>query len=275
MGQVVMGSEAFKATPLRNGILAALPADEMRQVEPYLGQVSLHARETLHRAGEPIEYVYFPEGAVVSLLSVLEDGATVETAMVGQEGLVGLSVFHRAPSPTEQAIVQGEGTARRMSAESFAAAANSCPTLQNRVHRFALAQMTLTAQSSACDRRHSVVQRCARWLLIAYDRASSEEIGLTHLFLSQMLGVRRSSVTVAAESLRGAGAIEYTRGRVRVKDRQKLEALSCECYSMIRAAYARLLDPGAVQAPGTPSSLFLQPVLHKELNDEGVARGVW
>ncbi|OLE98124.1 MAG: hypothetical protein AUG75_00150, partial [Cyanobacteria bacterium 13_1_20CM_4_61_6] len=249
---------------LGNRILSSLPIQDYDRIASHLERIDLGSMEVLYDAQQPLEYVYFPESAIVSLLSVVTDGKAMETAMVGSEGMVGLPVFHGVAMPNERALVQTDGSAMRMRASAFVAAVEGCGDLQRLVHRFAEARTTLTSQSSACDRTHSVVQRCARWLLLTHDRAQSDEFGVTHQFLSQMLGVRRSSVTVAAESLRTAGAIEYTRGRVRVIDRERLEALSCECYPLIRAAYDRLLAaekrPGATSDDAVEAGEMTKPV---------------
>ena len=203
--------------------------------------VTLSANKVLVEAEQPIQHVYFPTSAVLSVLSVMTNRVAVETAVVGFEGMAPLSAFHHVDSAAEQVIVQVPGDALRISRETFHRLLASAPSLRPHLHQYSQALFTFAAQSSACNRQHSVVQRCARWLLTTHDRVPGDDFYLTHLFLSQMLGVRRSSVTIAAEVLRAAGGITYTRGRVRIVNREILESRSCECYAIIRSTYDRLL----------------------------------
>jgi len=172
----------------------------------------------------------------------MSDGSGVETAIVGSEGIAPLAAFHGVYGPVEQIIAQVPGEAWRVTREAFDGAVRQLPSLSPVLHRYAQALFTMAAQSSGCNRKHSVVQRCARWLLLTHDRVPGDEFALTHLFLAQMLGVRRSSVTIAAEALRAAGAITYTRGRIKIVDRDILRSRCCECYDVIRTTYDRLID---------------------------------
>ena len=225
----------------RNRILAALPPDELAVVEPQLTRVALRTRQVLGDPGQPIPLVCFPEDAVVSQISVMADGSGIETATVGHDGMTGLALFHGVDATPEQVFVQVPGIGHTLSADAFRDALPRCPTLVRILHRFAQALYTFVAQSSGCNRKHGVDQRCARWLLLVHDRVGRDRIELTQLFLSQMLGVRRATVTVAAGALQKAGAIRYTRGRITVVDRVRLEAASCECYAVIRSTFDRLL----------------------------------
>lgn len=225
-----------------NALLALLPPHEAQRIHDRAELVTLASRDLISDSERPIEYVYFPTTAVLSVLSVMTDGSAVETAVVGNEGMAPLSAFHDVPSAAEQIIAQVPGESLRISASAFSAILRDAPALVAALHRFSQALFTLAAQTSGCNRKHSVVQRCARWLLLSHDRVPGNEIELTHLFLSQMLGVRRSSVTVAAEALRAAGAIAYTRGAIAVVDRKALQARACECYEIVRATYDRLLQ---------------------------------
>ena len=224
-----------------NGLLAALPPDQRQRVIGVAKFVSLTENKVLTEAEQPIQFVYFPTTAVLSVLSVMTNGIGVETAVVGWEGMAPLAAFHHVERAAEQVIVQVPGDALRISRQDFHAVMAEAPAMRRLLHPYSQALFTFAAQSSACNRQHSVVQRCARWLLTTHDRVPGDEFYLTHLFLSQMLGVRRSSVTIAAEVLRAAGAITYTRGRVRIANRELLLSRSCECYSIIRSTYDRLL----------------------------------
>jgi CRP-like cAMP-binding protein len=233
----------------RNRILAALPPDELATVEPHLERIPLTTRMVLCDPGRPIQAVVFPEDAIVSQIAIMADGSAIETATVGSDGMSGLSLFHGVDQTPEQAFVQVPGEGYRMSAEAFRGVLPRCPTLVATLHRFAQALFTLVAQSSGCNRKHSVDQRCARWLLLVHDRVGRDRWELTQLFLSQMLGVRRASVTVAAGALQKAGAIRYTRGRIEVVDRARLEAASCECYAVIRSVSDQLMGGEPTTSP--------------------------
>jgi CRP-like cAMP-binding protein len=174
--------------------------------------VELELRQIVFDVDRPIAHVHFPEAAVVSVLSVMADGAAVETATVGREGMVGLPVFLGSDRTSAQAFAQVPGPALRMAADDFRAAVADTPTLALALHRYTLALFTLVAQGSACNRLHTMVERCARWLLLTHDRVGHDEFGLTHQFLSQMLGVRRATVTEAMGALQEAGAVDYHDG---------------------------------------------------------------
>jgi CRP-like cAMP-binding protein len=190
----------------------------------------------------PITHVYLPETAIVSMLCVLPDRSAVETAIVGREGMASVAVFHGVERTPEQAVVQVAGTMLSIESGVFMDFVKEAPRLRVALHRFSQALYTFASQSSACNRMHSVSQRCARWLLATHDRLDADEFPLTHLFLSQMVGVRRSSVTLAAEELRDAGAIAYARGKISIVSRTKLREHSCDCYEIVRATYDRLME---------------------------------
>ena len=233
----------------RNRILALLPVDEFEGLRPALERVRLETRQVVVDVGAPIEHVYFPETAVVSIVSVMPDGSAVETATVGHEGMVGIPVFLGAGSMAAQAFAQVPGDALRMSAGDLRAEVRRGGVLPDVLGRYTQALFTHVAQSSACNRLHPVEQRCARWLLATHDAVGADSFEMTHLFLSQMLGVRRATVTEVAGRLQNAGLIEYGRGRIRVVDRPGLEAAACECYGIIRSEFARLMDGGAYPSP--------------------------
>lgn len=201
---------------------------------------SLERRQVLCEANEPIRYVYFPLSGLVSLVNATINGATIEVAMVGHEGLVGLSVFFGNETMPLTAVVQMPGEAFRISAATLREEARRNGPLVEQVHLFAHALLAQVAQSAACLSHHSVSQRCARWLLMTHDRVGGRELELTQDLLAQMLGVRRASVSAAAAKLQKAGLIRYRRGHVTVVDREALERASCECYGIIKAEYDRL-----------------------------------
>jgi CRP-like cAMP-binding protein len=228
----------------RNRLLASLPHDEYEKLVPNLEPVSAEYRQICFDIDQPIEHVYFPERCLVSVLSAMSDGTAVETATVGHEGLVGLAVFLGADRTSAQAFVQIPGPALRMRADAFRAAVAASPAFAAMIARYTQALFTLVAQSSACNRLHMMTERCARWLLHTHDRIEQDEFPLTHQFLSQMLGVRRATVTEAMRAVQATGAITYAMGRVTVCDRALLENAACECYTIITREFDRLLDGG-------------------------------
>jgi CRP-like cAMP-binding protein len=233
----------------RNRILSALPPDELERILPNLELVELPLRTVLIDPNQPIEHVYFVEEGVVSVLGVMLDGTAVETATIGYEGMVGIPVFLGAESMAAQAFTQVSGRAYRMPAETFRQALEQGGELPRLLGRFTQALMTFMGQNSACNRVHTAEQRCARWLLLTADRAGHETMDLTHLFLSQMLGVRRATVTEIAGGLQERGFIDYSRGRITIVDRAGLEATSCECYRVIGSEFDRLLENRATPSP--------------------------
>jgi PAS domain S-box-containing protein len=232
-----------------NALLEALPADQRQRFLGVATAVSLESGKVIADAEQPIQYVYFPTTAVLSILSVTTAKMGVETAVVGYEGMSPLAVFHQVDRTAEQVVVQVPGDALRMTREDFHAALAESPVMRVQLQKYAQALFTFAAQSSACNRQHPVMQRCARWLLTTHDRVPGDQFHLTHLFLSQMLGIRRSSVTVSAEVLRSAGAITYTRGRIHVTNRDELLERSCECYAIVRSTYDRLLNGTHTASP--------------------------
>ena len=221
----------------KNRILRALSDKQRAQVAPDLESVFLHVKQVLAAPEEPTRYVYFPRDAVLSLLVPMEDGTAVEGAMLGNEGVVGLQVFLGEGAPMEEIVVQVPGEAARMRANDFRIAfAGSCE-LQMLLHRYSLALMTQLARVAGCNRLHSVEKRAARWLLMCRDRTGRDTFPLTHECLASLLGVRRASVSVAAEALQNAGVIGYQRGTITVLDVERLEAASCEDYLLCRAGY--------------------------------------
>lgn len=242
-------NEQAIATGRNNWLLRALPPNEYELVAPHLEHVRLQTGHVVCDVHTPIEYVYFPEVGVISSLSVMADGSAVETATIGPEGIAGIAVFHGVDTTPEHAFVQVPGEGYRMSSEALRAILPSAPTLTAALHKYSVALFTLAGQNSGCNRKHSVLRRCARWLLMTHDRVQRDQFELTHHVLSQMLGVRRASVTEAALALSELGAIEYRRGLVTVLDRAALERAACECYGIIRSTFDRLLGDGDTPSP--------------------------
>ena len=221
--------------PQANRLLATLPKSEYKRLLPKLKTVSLVLGEELYEPGDVIKYVYFPNDSIISLISQTSETSWPEVAMVGNEGMAGLAVFMGVDSSPTRALVQGSGTAMRMSSAALRTEANRLGNLHRLLHRYSHSLLTQVAQSSACNRFHLVNARLARWLLMTNDRLGAAEFPLTQEFLSSMLGVRREGVSKAAGALQAARLIRYSRGIITVLDRRGLEAKSCACYAIIRA----------------------------------------
>ena len=218
-----------------NRLLATLPKNEYKRLLPKLKTVNLVLGEVLYESGDAIKYVYFPNDSIISLISELSESSWLEVGMVGNEGMAGLAVFMGVNSSATRALVQGSGTAMRMSSAAVRTEANRLGSLHHLLHRYSHSLMAQVAQSSACNRFHLVDARLARWLLMTNDRLGVEEFPLTQEFLSNMLGVRREGVSKAAGTLQAARLIRYSRGVITLLSRRGLEAKSCECYSIIKA----------------------------------------
>ena len=225
-----------------NRLLRRLPPDQYAALLPYLEPVELNNRQVLWQPDTTIHSVYFPRTCVISLLTPLADEQPVEAATVGREGMAGTPVVLGVRVTNLQAITQVSGLAARLDAERFTGYLRQADgALFALLLRYAQALQEQTAQSVACNRRHAIEERCARWLLMTQDRVGVDQFGLTQDFLAFMLGVRRASVTVAAGMLQQAGLIRYHRGKITVVDRDGLEAASCECYKVVRRKYEQLL----------------------------------
>jgi CRP-like cAMP-binding protein len=226
-----------------NRILAALPDAEQDRLGEAFELEDLDLKRVVLGPGAPIASVYFPVDAVVSTLTQLDEGPNVEIATIGNEGLVGLTVAlgGSAMNPKEEAVVQVPGRALTIDAERFRDEIGRADGLSSAVNRYTQAFLSQVSQQVACNGLHSVEQRCARWLLLTHDRVRTDEFPMTQEFLAQMLGVRRASVSVTAGVLQRAGFVEFRRGRLRVTDREGLEGASCECYSVTREVFDRLL----------------------------------
>jgi CRP-like cAMP-binding protein len=226
-----------------NRLLQALPEADYERLKGALRSRSVETKHELHEPGQRIDMVHFPIDAVVSVLTQMDEGARVEIATIGNEGLVGLSVAwgNGTMNPREVATVQVPGEVVSMAAGAFRTEIQAQGPLSSLVERYTGAFFSQVSQQVACNGLHSIEQRCARWLLLTHDRVGTDEFPMTHEFLSQMLGVRRASVTVTAGILQRAGFVEFRRGRVTVVDRAGLESAACECYGVTREVYDRLL----------------------------------
>lgn len=224
--------------PEQNQLLRALPRAEYNRLLPGLTDVTLRHGEVLFDRGERIGYVYFPQRSVVSLLAPVRDGPGVEVAIIGNEGIVGLSVFLGTATSQSRAVSQVPDGARRLSVRAFARALSRGSVLRQIMLRYAGTLLDQIAQCAACNQRHSVSQRCARWFLMAQDRVGADHFDLTQEFLGQMLDVGRPTVSSAARQLSAAGAITYSRGHVTVTSRTQLEREACPCYAAIVRDYA-------------------------------------
>jgi CRP-like cAMP-binding protein len=223
-----------EGNPVRNAILLGLPAQESEVILPALTFVELRAYDVLQESEEEIKYAYFVDSGMVSILSIMQDGKSVEVGLTGREGCTGLPLAVGFKSSDTRAVVQIPGAAFRISAPGLLKILRQCPVLARQMQRFALFLAMQGSQVAACNRLHEVDERLARWLLMSQDRVGGKVVNLTHEFLGHMLGTRRSSVTVAAGVLSKAGLIAYNRGHVKIQDRSGLEDASCECYGLIR-----------------------------------------
>ncbi len=219
---------------LHNRILLGLPGKECNFLFPKLVFVDLRLHDLLQEAGNPIQYCYFPNTAMASILNVMDDGKSVEVGLAGREGFVGLPVIAGFRSTASRVVTQAEGSAFRINADDMREALRICPQLMVRLLRYSQEATMEVTQIAACNRLHEVEERLARWLLMSHDRIVSDRLPLTQDFLAQMLGTRRASVTVAAGALQRAGLIQYTRGHVSILNREALESACCECYGVIK-----------------------------------------
>jgi CRP-like cAMP-binding protein len=227
-------------------LLAALPAAEYERLLPHLEQVPVGLGWALHESGAPQNHVYFPTDSIVSLLYVMADGSSAEIAIVGNEGLVGISLFMGGDSTPSRAVVQSAGYAYRLKAPLIKGEFERGGALQHLLLRYTQALMTQMAQTAVCNRHHAVEQQLCRWLLLSLDRLPSNVLVMTQELIANMLGVRREGVTEAAGRLQAAGLIHYSRGRITVLDRPGLEARACECYAVVKREVDRLLSGGTI-----------------------------
>ncbi len=241
-----MGNESLATD---NRLLAALPAAEWLRWQPQLEAVELPLGKVLYESGSTMSHVYFPTSAIVSLLYVLEDGASAEIAVVGREGLVGIALFMGGESTPSRAVVQSAGKGYRMRSAVVKEEFDRSAAVLHLLLRYTQALITQMTQTAVCNRHHSLDQQLCRWLLLSLDRLDGSELVMTQELIANMLGVRREGVTEAALKLQSAGLIRYARGHIKVLDRDGLEQRSCECYGVVKKEYDRLLPVVAAAQP--------------------------
>ena len=224
-----------------NQILKALPKSQYQRIASHLKQVNLSSGEVHLEPGEEVREIYFPQTAMISLVSIMMDGSTTEIGLIGNEGMVGLPAILGGKSTTSRSIVQIAGVALKVPAEIILREFHRGEKLQQLVLLYTQALLTQVSQSAACNRQHKIEERLARWLLSVQDCVLQDELPLTQEFIANMLGTRRSGVTVAAGILQQAGIIRYSRGRITILNREDLEATSCECYRLVQNEFVRLL----------------------------------
>jgi len=225
----------------QNHLLAALPAQSLERLLPHLEPISLPLGKVLYESGDALRHVYFPTDSIVSLLYVMENGASAEISVVGNEGLIGIAVFMGGESTPSRAIVQSAGHAFRLPGQRLKDEFNRHGEMLLLMLRYTQALITQMAQTAVCNRHHSIDQQLCRWLLLSLDRLQDNQLIMTQELIANMLGVRREGVTDAAGKLQRLGIIEYSRGHIKVLDRNRLEQLSCECYAVVRKETDRLL----------------------------------
>jgi CRP-like cAMP-binding protein len=227
--------------PRQNHLLAALSVAELKRVRSKLEEVDMPLGDVVYESGRTLDHVYFPTTCIVSLLYVLESGASAEIAVVGYEGVVGVSLFMGGETTPNRAVVQSAGKAYRLPAAIIQQEFRRGGAMQHLMLRYTQSLLTQMAQTAVCNRHHSVDQQLCRWLLLSIDRLTDPEITMTQELIANMLGVRREGVTEAAGKLQKAGVIAYRRGHIKVLNRPRLEEMSCECYQVVRRETDRLL----------------------------------
>jgi CRP-like cAMP-binding protein len=233
--------------PVENHLLAALQDTERQRWLPQLEPIEMPLGQVLYEPGGTLSHVYFPTTAIVSLLYVMENGASAEIAVVGNEGIVGISLFMGGESTSSRAVVQSAGLGLRLKAQTMKDEFNRAGPVLHLLLRYTQALITQMAQTAVCNRHHSLDQQLCRWLLLSLDRLEGNELVMTQELIANMMGVRREGVTEGALKLQQAGLIRYARGHISVLDRHKLEKRSCECYAVVKKEYDRLL-------PGKPAA---------------------
>jgi CRP-like cAMP-binding protein len=236
-------SDAMPDTPnpLQNHLLAALPPDVQERVFPHLELVPMPLGKVLYESGDTLRHVYFPTNAIVSLLYVMESGASAEISVVGNEGLIGVALFMGGESTSSRAIVQSAGYAYQLLGQRIKDEFKRHGAMLHLMLRYTQCLITQMAQTAVCNRHHSIDQQLCRWLLLSLDRLQDNQLTMTQELIANMLGVRREGVTEAASKLQRLGVIKYVRGKITVLDRPKLEKLSCECYAVVKKETDRLL----------------------------------
>ncbi|MGH8668222.1 MAG: Crp/Fnr family transcriptional regulator [Burkholderiales bacterium] len=224
-----------------NRVLAALPEDDLERLRPALEPVVLPLGRSIYEADLPLEHLYFPTHGIISMLHVMENGASGEIAVVGSEGVVGIAMFMGGSTTPSRAVVQSAGRAYRLHKKALQKEFERGGRLQYLLLRFTQALISQMSQTAVCNRHHDIEQQLCRWLLMSLDRLRSDQVVMTQELIANMLGVRREGVTAAAGKLQQARVIRYARGRITVLDRAKLQARACECYLVVRREYERLL----------------------------------
>ena len=228
----------------KNFLLKSLPKDEFERVVKKLEPVNLPLGKVLYESGDKLNYVYFPTTAIISLLYVMENGGTAEIGVVGNDGVLGIALFMGGDTTPNRAVIQSAGAAFKMSAKDLMAEFSLGGKFHNLLLRYTQALITQISQTAVCNRLHSVEQQLCRWLLLSHDRLDSDKLVMTHDLISNMLGVRREGVTLAAQKLVARKLIKSVRGTMTVLDRQGLESAVCECYEVVNTEYNRLLGRG-------------------------------
>jgi CRP-like cAMP-binding protein len=227
--------------PIENRLLAALPVDEYERLRSRLQRIEFALGEVVYEFAGQLDYVFFPTTSIISLLYTMENGASAEMGLTGNDGVVGIALFMGGGTMPNRAVVQSAGGALRMKAKVLQDEFALGGKFQQLLLRYTQALITQISQTAVCNRLHSVEQQLCRWLLLSHDRLSTDELVMTQELIADMLGVRREGVTVAAGRLQDAGAISYVRGRIQILNRQKLEATVCECYGVVKEEFNRLL----------------------------------
>ncbi len=228
-------------SPMQNHLLAALPATEFDRLAPHLEEVTMPLGEVLYESGGQLRHVYFPATSIVSLLYELENGASAEIAVVGNEGILGISLFMGGETTPGRAVVQSAGHGYRLKAQLLKDEFNRAGPVLRLLLRYTQALITQMTQTAVCNRHHAIEQQLCRWLLLSLDRLSTDSLTMTQELIANMLGVRREGVTEAAGNLQRAGLIRYSRGHIEVLDRPGLEKTVCECYAVVKREFDRLL----------------------------------
>jgi CRP-like cAMP-binding protein len=228
-------------SPTENQLLAALPEAELNRLLPNMELVSLTLGQVIYESGGHMTHVYFPTDSIISLLYLMENGATAEIGVTGYEGMVGIALFMGGDTTPNRAVVQSAGSAYKMKAKALQAEFFLGGVFQQLLLRYTQALITQISQTAVCNRLHSIEQQLCRWLLLSYDRLRSDKLVMTHNLIANMLGVRREGITLAAKQLQDRGVITYVRGTITLLDRPKLEKIVCECYQVVKNEYDRLL----------------------------------
>lgn len=234
----------------KNHLLAALHDDELKRVASKAELMLFKLGEVIYESGDEINYAYFPTTAVVSMLYVMENGTTAEIGIIGNDGVLGVSLFLGGGSTTSRAIIQSAGEMLRMKPEELEKEFALAGRFQDLLLRYTQALMTQISQTAVCNRLHDVDQQLCRWLLLSHDRLETDKLVMTHDLISNMLGVRREGVTVAAKKLASQNLIQNTRGTITILDREALEDAACECYAIVNTEYNRLLGRGMARTFG-------------------------